>query len=54
MKAKPTLNLRDALIATVMTAVVVTPIFGLHLERAGTRTIINPDWTVVALSLIHI
>ena len=48
MKAKPTLNLRDALIATVMTAVVVTPIFGLHLERAGTRTIINPDWTVVA------
>ena len=38
MKAKPTLNLRDALIATVMTAVVVTPIFGLHLE----------------LSLIHI
>src|SRR5256885_122196 len=48
MKAKPTLNLRDALIATVMTAVVVTPIFGLHLERAGTRTIINPDWAVVA------
>ncbi|PZP58985.1 MAG: high-affinity branched-chain amino acid ABC transporter permease LivM [Delftia acidovorans] len=48
MKTKPTLNLRDALIATVMTAVVVTPIFGLHLERAGTRTIINPDWTVVA------
>ena len=48
MQAKATINLRDALIATVMTAVVVTPIFGLHLERAGTRTIINPDWTSVA------
>jgi branched-chain amino acid transport system permease protein len=32
--------LRDALIATVMTAIVVTPIFSLHLERAGVRTII--------------
>ncbi len=48
MRAKATLNLRDALIATVMTAVVVTPIFGLHLERAGTRTIIQPDWSAVA------
>ncbi|WP_280192781.1 high-affinity branched-chain amino acid ABC transporter permease LivM [Delftia sp. PS-11] len=48
MQTKPTLNLRDALIATVMTAVVVTPFFGLHLERAGTRTIINTDWSAVA------
>ena len=36
--------LRDALIATVMTAIVVTPIFSLHLERAGMRTNIVPDW----------
>ena len=35
---------RDALIATVMTAVVVAPVFSLHLERAGMRTNIVPDW----------
>ena len=31
-------NLAHALTAAVLTAVVVTPIFGLHLERAGMRT----------------
>ena len=35
---------RDAIIATVMTAIVVAPVFSLHLERAGMRTTIAPDW----------
>ena len=41
-------NLGHALTATVLTAVVVTPIFGLHLERAGVRTIITQLWSNVA------
>src|SRR5574337_98517 len=48
--ARPTWrqNLAHALTATVLTAVVVTPIFGLHLERAGVRTIIAQQWSNVA------
>ena len=42
MKYSFSAALRDALIATVMTAIVVTPIFSLHLERAGVRTVIAP------------
>ena len=38
---------RHALIATVLTALVVLPIFGLHLERAGIRTVIVPQWNMV-------
>ncbi|MEG1770972.1 MAG: DUF3382 domain-containing protein, partial [Comamonas sp.] len=41
-------NLRDAVIAAVLTALVTIPIFGLHLERAGGRTVIVPHWTTVA------
>lgn len=41
-------NLAHALSATVLTAVVVTPIFGMHLERAGMRTIIEQHWSSVA------
>ena len=40
-------NLGHALMATVLTAIVVTPIFGLHLERAGVRTHIVPQWHMV-------
>jgi branched-chain amino acid transport system permease protein len=40
-------NLGHALMATVLTAIVVTPIFGLHLERAGVRTHIVPRWDMV-------
>jgi len=36
--------LKNALIATLLAAVVVLPIFTLHLERAGVRTIIVPEW----------
>ncbi|MBS0468945.1 MAG: high-affinity branched-chain amino acid ABC transporter permease LivM [Proteobacteria bacterium] len=41
-------NLAHALTATVLTAIVVTPIFGLHLERAGVRTVVAPHWSNVA------
>ncbi|UJB63986.1 high-affinity branched-chain amino acid ABC transporter permease LivM [Acidovorax sp. YS12] len=41
-------NLAHALTAAVLTAVVVTPIFGLHLERAGMRTVIQQNWSTVA------
>ena len=44
MKYSFSASFRDALIATVMTAIVVTPVFSLHLERAGMRTNIVPDW----------
>lgn len=36
--------LKNALIATLLAAVVVLPIFTLRLERAGARTIIVPEW----------
>ena len=39
---RPSLALRDAVIAAVLTALVTIPIFGLHLERAGARTVIVP------------
>ena len=41
-------NLQGALISTVLTALVVIPIFGLHLERAGVRTVVVPRWDTVA------
>lgn len=44
MKYSFSSSFRDALIATVMTAIVVAPVFSLHLERAGMRTNIVPDW----------
>ncbi len=40
-------TIRHALFATVLTALVVIPIFSLHLERAGIRTVIVPQWTTV-------
>ncbi|MGE4328985.1 high-affinity branched-chain amino acid ABC transporter permease LivM [Diaphorobacter sp.] len=40
-------HLKNALIATVLAAIVVLPIFTLHLERAGTRTIIVPEWSTL-------
>ena len=41
------LNLGPALLAALVTALVVTPIFGLHLERAGMRTTLAPQWDYV-------
>ncbi|MGD9773176.1 high-affinity branched-chain amino acid ABC transporter permease LivM [Diaphorobacter sp.] len=40
-------HLKNALIATALAAIVVLPIFTLHLERAGTRTIIVPEWSTL-------
>ncbi|MDN5506153.1 MAG: high-affinity branched-chain amino acid ABC transporter permease LivM [Comamonas sp.] len=54
MKYSFSATLRDALIATVMTAIVVTPIFSLHLERAGVRTVINPDWSMTGWACLAI
>jgi len=47
-------NLGPALIATVLTALVVTPIFGMHLERAGVRTIIQTQWNYVAWACLAV
>ncbi|WP_343678582.1 high-affinity branched-chain amino acid ABC transporter permease LivM [Comamonas testosteroni] len=54
MKYSFSAALRDALIATVMTAIVVTPIFSLHLERAGVRTVIAPDWSMTGWACLAI
>ena len=40
-------TIRHALISTVLTALVVIPIFSLHLERSGIRTVIVPQWDMV-------
>ena len=40
-------RLGPALFAALLTVVVVTPIFGLRLERAGTRTVLVPQWHYV-------
>ena len=40
-------NFKNALISAVLAALVVLPIFGLHLERKGTRTYIEPHWNLV-------
>ncbi|AVP57254.1 high-affinity branched-chain amino acid ABC transporter permease LivM [Pulveribacter suum] len=37
-------NLRHAFVSAFLAAIVVLPIFTLHLERAGMRTVIVPDW----------
>ncbi|PIG09196.1 high-affinity branched-chain amino acid ABC transporter permease LivM [Comamonas sp. 26] len=56
MKYSFSASFRDALIAMVMTAIVVTPVFSLHLERAGMRTEIAPDWrwTIWACVIVFI
>ena len=40
-------RLGPAIFAALLTVVVVTPIFGLRLERAGTRTVLVPQWHYV-------
>ncbi|GGH54229.1 branched-chain amino acid ABC transporter permease [Comamonas phosphati] len=54
MKYSLSSALRDALISTVMTAIVVAPIFSLHLERAGSRTVIAPDWRMTAWACLAV
>lgn len=40
-------TMRDALLAAVMTAVVMLPVFGLRLERVGFETTLLPHWSRV-------
>ncbi|MEQ6437088.1 high-affinity branched-chain amino acid ABC transporter permease LivM [Comamonas sp. w2-DMI] len=54
MKYSFSASLRDALISTVMTAIVVAPIFSLHLERAGGRTVVVPDWRMTAWACLAV
>jgi len=37
-------HLRHAFVATVLAAIVLLPVFTLHLQRAGVRTVIAPEW----------
>jgi branched-chain amino acid transport system permease protein len=40
-------TLKNAFLATAMTAVVITPIFGLQLVRQGAQTNLEPHWNLV-------
>lgn len=44
-------NLKSAIFAAVLTAVMVIPIFGLQLIRQGAQTIIVPDWEFVIMGV---
>jgi branched-chain amino acid transport system permease protein len=44
-------NLRNAFIAAIMTAVIVTPVFGLQLVRQGARTLMEPHWANVLIAM---
>jgi len=43
-------TLKTAGMAAVLTAVIVTPVFGLQLVRQGARTLMEPRWDLVALA----
>lgn len=43
-------SLKNATMAAVLTAVIVTPVFGLQLVRQGARTLMEPRWDLVALA----
>jgi branched-chain amino acid transport system permease protein len=43
-------NLKNATMAAVLTAVIVTPVFGLQLIRQGARTSMESNWGLVALA----
>ncbi|OWT72334.1 high-affinity branched-chain amino acid ABC transporter permease LivM [Achromobacter marplatensis] len=43
-------NLKNATMAAVLTAVIVTPVFGLQLIRQGARTSMESHWGLVALA----
>ena len=47
-------NLSLALGAAVITALLVGPIFGLHLERKGARTVIDAQWDKVAWACLAV
>ena len=39
--------LKNAFIAAAMTAIIITPIFGLQLVRQGSQTHLNSQWGLV-------
>ncbi|MCJ9713705.1 DUF3382 domain-containing protein, partial [Bordetella hinzii] len=43
-------SLKNATMAAVLTAVIVTPVFGLQLIRQGARTTMESRWDLVALA----
>ncbi len=43
-------NLKSATMAAVLTAVIVTPVFGLQLIRQGARTSMESNWSLVAFA----
>jgi len=43
-------NIGSALLAALITAIVVAPVFGLQLVRQGARTLMAPHWDLVALA----
>ncbi|MCZ8389962.1 high-affinity branched-chain amino acid ABC transporter permease LivM [Achromobacter xylosoxidans] len=43
-------NLKNATMAAVLTAVIVTPVFGLQLIRQGARTSMESHWSLVAIA----
>ncbi|MFC4276431.1 high-affinity branched-chain amino acid ABC transporter permease LivM [Achromobacter aloeverae] len=49
-------NIRNAFIAAIMTAVIVTPVFGLQLVRQGARTLMDPHWSnvLVAMAVVFV
>ena len=56
MRARPHWreNLTQAVMASVLTALLVIPIFGLRLERAGARTILEPHWDKVGWACLAV
>ncbi|RMX00702.1 high-affinity branched-chain amino acid ABC transporter permease LivM [Allofranklinella schreckenbergeri] len=42
-------TIKNAFIAAAMTAVIITPVFGLQLVRQGAQTHLEPQWGLVAL-----
>ena len=46
--------LKNATIAAVLTAFIITPIFGLQLIRQGARTLMEPRWDLVAIAVIGV
>lgn len=56
MRARPDWrqNLTQAVMASVLTALLVIPIFGVRLERAGARTILEPHWDKVAWACLAV
>jgi branched-chain amino acid transport system permease protein len=45
------MQIKNAFIAAILTAFIVTPVFGLHLVRHGARTLMDPQWSYVLAAM---